>query len=380
MKLCTQCILPETFPSIKFNADGVCNYCKSYKGHDHNEELKTTYRQKFESLLTELLPPPSPLPPDSCIASPPPCSLNPTPCSSSPEPCSLNPAPCISSPAPSPLPPDPSSYHVLMAYSGGKDSTYTLDIFKNNYKLNVLAVTFDHGFLSSYTMDNVHTVCEKLGIDHITFKPWFDVLKKIFIASIKDNFYPKKSLERASTICSSCMGIVKSITLKLALEKNIPFIGYGWSPGQAPVHSSVMKVNADFIRSSQKSFYDPLYKIAGKDIMPYFLNESDFEKLGKGVYNIHPLAFLDYNEEAIYQRIKELGWKQPQDTDTNSSNCLLNSLANQVHIDKYGFHPYSFEIAGLVRSGIIAREEGIEKIEAPQDESIISQVKSKLGL
>jgi hypothetical protein len=176
------------------------------------------------------------------------------------------------------------------------------------------------------------------------------------------------------------MGIVKSITLKLALEKNIPFIGYGWSPGQAPVHSSVMKVNADFIRSSQKSFYDPLYKIAGKDIMPYFLNEFDFEKLARGVYNIHPLAFLDYNEEAIYQRIKELGWKQPQDTDTNSSNCLLNSLANQVHIEKYGFHPYAFEVAGLVRAGVMNRQEGIEKIAAPQNESIISHVKSKLGL
>jgi len=348
MKLCTQCILPETFPSIKYDAQGVCNYCKSYKGQEHQEDLKSQYRQKFESLLQDLLPLPSPLPP---LAS---------------SPCPLHPEPCL--------------YHVLMAYSGGKDSTYTLDIFKNKYNLNVLAVTFDHGFLSSYTMENVHTVCEKLGIDHIAFKPRFDVLKKIFIASIKDNFYPKKSLERASTICSSCMGIVKSITLKIALEKNIPFIGYGWSPGQAPVHSSVMKVNADFIRSSQKSFYDPLYTIAGKDIMPYFLNESDFEKLKKGVYNIHPLAFLDYNEEAIYQRIKELGWKQPQDTDTNSSNCLLNSFANQVHLDKYGFHPYAFEIAGLVRAGVMNRQEGIEKIAAPQNESIINQVKSKLGI
>ena len=56
----------------------------------------------------------------------------------------------------------------------------------------------------------------------------------------------------ASLYRSSCMGIVKFITLKLAIEKNIPFIGYGWSPGQAPVQSSVMKINADFIKSSYK--------------------------------------------------------------------------------------------------------------------------------
>jgi len=329
---CTKCILPDTFPSIKFDASGVCNYCKSYRGQEREEDLKSQYRQKFESLLKKFTAPSTPY------------------------------------------------YDVLMAYSGGKDSTYTLDIFKNRYRLHILAVTFDNGFLSPFAKDNIQTVCDKLGIDHITFKPKFDMLKKIFSASTNNNFYSKKTLERASTICSSCMGLVKFITLKLAIEKKIPFIGYGWSPGQAPVQSSVMKINADFIRSSQKSFYDPLYKIAGDDIKPYFLDESDFEKLQSGIYNIHPLAFLEYKEEIIYQRIQELGWKQPKDTDSNSTNCLLNSFANQVNIKIFGFHPYAFEIAGLVRSGVLTREEGIEKIEAPQNENIIKHVKSKLGL
>ena len=341
---CTKCILPDTFPSIKFDADGVCNYCRNFKGHEREDELKSEYRNKFETLIAQSAFTGSTEPPTPATLSPPP-------------------------------------YHVLMAYSGGKDSSYTLDIFKNKYNLNVLALTFDHGFMSPYAMANTKTVCDALSIDHITFKPQFDILKKIFKASVNDNFYSKKALERASTICSSCMGIVKSITLKLALEKNIPFIGYGWSPGQAPVQSSVMKINADFINSSQKSFYDPLHKIVGNDINKYFLSESDFKTLKTlTLYNVHPLAFLDYNEETIYQRIAELGWIQPPDTDSNSSNCLLNSFANQTHIDQYGFHPYAFEVAGLVRSGVLTRDEGIEKIEAPQSEGIIKDVKTKLGL
>ncbi len=364
MKLCTKCILPETFPSIKFDADGVCNYCRSYKGHEHNEELKTQYREKFESLLKGLLPLPSSL-------STSPSSLSPAPSPSSPS--SLSPEPCTLNPAP--------SYHILMAYSGGKDSSYTLDIFKNKYKLNVLALTFDNGFVSPFAIENIKAVCDTLGIDHILYKPQFKMLKKIFTASVEDNFYSKKSLERSSTVCSSCMGIVKSLTRKLALEKNIPFIGYGWSPGQAPVQSSVMKINADFIRTSQKTFYDPLKKIIGNDITPYFLTESDFEKLAAGShYNVHPLAFLDYSEEVIFKRITELGWQPPKDTDSNSSNCLLNGFANQTHIDAYGFHPYAFEIAGLVRTGVMTREEGLEKIEAPQNEEVIRQVKEKLEL
>ncbi|MBN1841114.1 MAG: hypothetical protein JW883_02390 [Deltaproteobacteria bacterium] len=27
LKLCTQCILPEIFPGIKFHEKGICNHC-----------------------------------------------------------------------------------------------------------------------------------------------------------------------------------------------------------------------------------------------------------------------------------------------------------------------------------------------------------------
>ena len=31
LQKCTKCILPETYPFIKFDNDGICNYCKIYK-------------------------------------------------------------------------------------------------------------------------------------------------------------------------------------------------------------------------------------------------------------------------------------------------------------------------------------------------------------
>lgn len=34
-----------------------------------------------------------------------------------------------------------------MAYSGGKDSTYTLMVLVRHYRLRVLALTFDSGFM-----------------------------------------------------------------------------------------------------------------------------------------------------------------------------------------------------------------------------------------
>ena len=40
MKICTTCVLPETFPGISFDEDGRCSYCRRYKGKDNQEQLK----------------------------------------------------------------------------------------------------------------------------------------------------------------------------------------------------------------------------------------------------------------------------------------------------------------------------------------------------
>lgn len=330
MRICSICVLPETFPTVELDAHGVCNYCKSYPGVKHQDELKQEYLKKFQTLLKDHR--------------------------------------------------GFGDYDVLMAYSGGKDSTYTLDVFKNYFGLRVLAVTFDHGFVSPYAMKNMRAVTERLGMDHVIFKPSFEVMRKVFVISVNDNLYSKKTLERASTICTSCMSFVKFISLKIALEKEIPFIGYGWSPGQAPVQSSVMKAGVAFIKATQKVIFDPLHQRIGDDIRPYFLEEKDFEHPDKFPYNIHPLAFLPYDEKKIYERIQDLGWEPPKDTDPNSTNCLMNAFANQIHQDQYGFHPYAFEIAGLVRMGILSRQEGLKRLNEAGDERVIEQVKQKLGL
>lgn len=330
MQICLNCVLPETFPTLEFDDRGVCNYCRSFKGEDHQEKLKEEYRIRFETLIEKHR--------------------------------------------------NRGDYDVLMAYSGGKDSTYTLDLFKNHFNLRLLALAFDHGFVSPYAMKNMRAVTERLGVDHIIFKPNFEVMKKVFTLSIHGHLYSKKTLERASTICTSCMSLVKFISLRMALEKRIPFIGYGWSPGQAPVQSSVMKTSPAFLKTTQKVIYEPLHKKAGDLIQPYFLEERHFQLADRFPYNIHPLAFLEYDEEKVYRRIKELGWEPPLDTDPNSTNCLMNAFANQVHQDQFGFHPYAFEIAGLVRMGVLSREEGLKRLNEPGNEKMIAEVKQKLGL
>lgn len=330
MQICKNCILPSNFPGVVFDDAGICNQCRSFIGNIALDEQKLEYERKFSDILDRYR--------------------------------------------------GRSDYDCLMCFSGGKDSTYTLDILKNVYGLSILAITFDNGFISPAALENMRRVSEKVGVDHIIFKVRFDLLKKIFSTAASEELYPKKTLERASTICTSCISFVKFISLKTALEKDIPFIGYGWSPGQAPVQSAVMKTNPALIKMSQKIVYEPLYKIAGESIRPYFLEQKHFNSGKDFPYNIHPLAFLEYNEEKIYKRLNELEWERPVDTDPNSTNCLMNAYSNQVHEKTHGYNPYVFEIAKMVREGVMTREFGLKKFSDEVPAEQIKMVKERLGI
>jgi len=327
--ICNRCVLPNSFPGIRFNERGICTYCLDYEKADIRPEQKTEYREKFEALVKELK--------------------------------------------------NTASYDVLMCFSGGKDSTYTLSILKEKYDLNILALTVDNGFVAEQTRRNISKVVEELCTDHFYFKPRFDVLSKIFSYCARHNIYPSKAIERASEICTSCMGIIKYNAIRFALEKNIPLIAFGWSPGQATIAASIIKNNPQMVKKMQAAIYDNLHEIVGNAIDTYFITEQQFNS-SRFPYFIHPLAFLDYNEDEIYRVVASLGWINPTDVDANSTNCLLNSFANVVHKQRFGFHPYAFEMANLVRDGYLDRTTALRRLNQQENPDIVTMVMEKLGI
>jgi len=333
LKICTKCILPETFPGITFDESGVCNHCQreaSFK--TQSSEKKAEYRGRFDKLIED-----------------------------------------VKGNAP--------AYDAIMAYSGGKDSSYTMKLLKERYDLRILAFTFDNNFLSPLAKENIKKITNNLNIDHINFRPPWSLMARIFNTAEEKEIFPKSALLRASSICTACITLVKSLVLKKALEMQIPLVAFGWSPGQAPIQSAIMKTNPSLIRTNQKHLKDVFHKKISPLTQSYFLPDGYFKIYEDSFpYNIHPLAFFDYNEEVISDELETIGWKPPTDTDSNSTNCLLNAFANQCHLEQYGFHPYVLEIANMVRQGIMPREVGIQKIYTEQNNEMVAYARNKLGL
>lgn len=320
MKTCSKCVLSETFPGISFDETDTCNYCRNTPLPDAAE--KKAHLEKFEQLLAE------------------------------------NRGKHV--------------FDVLLAYSGGKDSTYTMHVLAGKYKMNILAFTFDNGFVSEQAKVNILHMTDAVGATSVMVRPPFNLMRKAFATAAAKDIYSPKTLDRASSICTTCIGFVKSMILKTALAYDIPLVAYGWSPGQAPISSAIMKTNPRLQRITQRSVRDPLLAAVGPELGTYFLNDTDLNiPAERWPINIHPLAFMEYDEERIIEEIKAMGWVKPADTDPNSTNCLLNALANYLHRKRFNFHPYAWEIAGIVRSGSMARKDGIEKVTQEEDLNMV---------
>jgi len=333
LNICKRCILPETFPGIKFDEEGICNHChREEKTVKRAPGKKAEYRKKLDQLVNE-----------------------------------------VKGKAP--------TYDAIVAYSGGKDSSYTLKILRDEYDLRILALTFDNHFVSPAAWKNIDKVTNALKVDLISFKPYWPAVKEMFRCTANEDIFSRATLLRASAVCTACIGMVKSLVLKASLEMEIPLVGFGWSPGQAPIQSAIMKTNAALVRQNQGALKKAFPERIIENLKGYFIPETYYEAYkDRFPYNIHPLAFFDYDEANIKQELKGLGWVIPSDTDTNSTNCLLNAFANQRHIQRHHFHPYVWEIANMVRQGVMTREEGIEKIYSDQNQEMVDYARKKLEL
>ncbi|QMU65951.1 MAG: hypothetical protein GKR88_17810 [Flavobacteriaceae bacterium] len=322
---CKKCVLPSTFPNISFNKDGICNHCL-FEPPNHSV---SKIREEMEELFKKIADLPK------------------------------------------------SEYDCIVAFSGGKDSSYTLWLLSEHYGLNCLAVTIDNGFLSEKALENCRILTDRLNVDHVFFKPAFEFMKDLYKKSLSGELHVKASIKRASSVCNSCINLINKHMIKTALQHKCHLIAGGYIGGQVPAGTAIMEID---IRN-HVNMPNQYLKRLGKDAERFFsVKAAELSENQTPLYVINPLISIRYKEKEIIKKISTFGWTMPKDTGKNSSNCLLNDFGVYWHLNKHKFHPYTWDIADQVRKGLMSREEGLIKVDESPEMEQFSNIMQKLEI
>jgi glutamine---fructose-6-phosphate transaminase (isomerizing) len=110
LKRCSKCLLPESFPFIEYDKDGVCNYCHNY------EKIEVEPKEALEEIM------------EKAKAS--------------------------------------KNGKFLLTFSGGRDSCYGMHLLKE-MDADFLSYTYDWGMVTDLARRNQSRLCGKLGVEHI---------------------------------------------------------------------------------------------------------------------------------------------------------------------------------------------------------------------
>lgn len=168
MRYCQNCVLPDTRPNIRIEADGICNAC--HASREKQEVIDWAARQQeFETLLADIRT-------------------------------------------------HGMDYDCIVPVSGGKDSTAQV-VKCLEYGLRVLAVTWRTPARTLLGQQNLENLM-RLGVDHIdyTINP-----------EIERRFMLKTLVQKGDTAIPMHLALF-SIPLRLAVQMRIPLVLWGESP------------------------------------------------------------------------------------------------------------------------------------------------------
>ena len=300
MNRCTKCIRPEECRGIRFDSEGVCNYCRRFekkwkRAIDSPDEYFAECQKKLERLITKEK------------------RRN-------------------------------KKYQALLGISGGKDSAYALYLAKKLYGINVLTYTMASEFHRDEARANIAAIVKAFDVDHIYTK-----------GSSPEMF--AHSLRKTGRLCYTCpLGSVQHF-VSLAKEHDIRILLSGYSPmtdGMDPEGTSPW-----FVRRYARESENPIVREEGQDLYKGSLRFIINRLMGKlKLFDLG--AYFPWDDDEIRVLFRE---KYNIEFGNEHSDCGLHELAGLCAVKKYGFTLNMSKYCKLILLGRMTREEALEKIE-----------------
>lgn len=300
MKYCNKCGLPINYPGIVLNEEKICNFCDFYEKNKKKiedvEYRETLFKKEIEKAQKK--------------------------------------AKDLGAP-----------YDCIVGLSGGKDSTYIIWKMKYTYGLRVLAVTFQNGFHTEYGRDNIENALQKLNVDHITVRLNDEQLRKEYTlcVSMLKNF------------CAVCFHYMHYYCHQIAGKYKIPLIVNGRTKGQILQKTLEHKGIEPFEISRNLKEFE--YQMFGKLVEKNAARKNRDYLEDIEVTSLSYFAYHDVSEEETMETLeRELGWKRPE-SKIPHADCWAHPMAEYLSIKKNGYPVRTGELAVLVRSGELSKEE-----------------------
>lgn len=322
LKRCTKCILPETYPFISFDNNGVCNFCNRYvKQVPHGEEKLLRILDKYRS--------------------------------------------------------KDGSNDCLVGLSGGRDSCYGVHLLKTKYGMNPICYTYDWGLTTDTARINQSKIAGKLGIEHIIRAA--DVSQKraflrsnvmawlkrprlgmvpLFMAGDKDFFYYGKQLLKETNVKLSifCSGY--------QLEQREFFIGF--TGVNQNLQNNLKMQNYKYITKFRLAMYYIMEYLKN----PAYINHSFFDSIRAFFSSflqkdniLYLFEYLPWDEKEIESVLKkEYNWATDAGYGKNQwrAGDGQTSFTNYIFYKMAGFSEFDDFRSNQVREGLLTRAEALE--------------------
>lgn len=320
---CTNCGLPSNYPNVIFDERGICQLCNSFENYQQKVQQYFRTEKDLQALF------------DAAKV-------------------------------------EAGAYDCIMLLSGGKDSTYALAQLAE-MNLKVLAFTLDNGYISEQAKANIRRVVKALGVDHVFGST--PAMDAIFV----------DSLQRYSNVCDGCFKTIYTLSIKLALEKKIPYIVTGLSRGQFFETRLTEELFLDdkwdidaidqTILEARKAYHQVDDAIKRHLDVSMFEDDAVFEK----VRFVDFYRYTDVSLASMYDYLDQrLPWVRPTDTG-RSTNCLINQAGIYVHKKEKGYSNYAFPYSWDVRIGHKTREASLDEIKEEIDEKTVLEILNEIG-
>lgn len=318
---CTKCLLTETMPFIKFDGEGVCNYCRHYKPRNKP-------RPKEE--LFKLVEPYRRAHGDDC----------------------------------------------LVPFSGGRDSCYGLHLIVKELKMKPITYTYDWGMVTDLGRRNISRMSAELGVENIivaddislkrqnitkNLKAWLKSphlgMLSVLTAGDKHFFRHIETVKKQTGIGLNLWGVNP---LEVTHFK-AGFLGVppDFEEERVYSHGAMKQLRYQYLRfkamlESPGYFNSSLWDTLSGEYYRSFAEKTDY---------FHIFDYWRWDENQINETLAAYDWERAPDTTTTwRIGDGTAAFYNYVYYTVAGFTEHDTFRSNQIREGDLTREEALEMV------------------